>query len=75
LKLNEDEPLSCFPFSFNLRRSTKAALTKLREAKHPNQDYQLVHTFVFNPKVRRCRMTVSKTLLKAPMVSALESII
>jgi dynein heavy chain len=28
----------------------KAALSKLREAKHPNQEYQTVHTFVLNPK-------------------------
>jgi len=61
LKLRYDGPLSNFAFKFNLRRYIQAEGKALRKAEED--------------KVGRCRLTVSKTMLKAPMISALETVI
>jgi len=63
LKPNSDEPLSNFALNFNLRRFSKAVLFK----KFAGIDAVDL--------VGRCRFTVSNPVLKAPMVSALETII
>ena len=62
MKLKCDEPLTNFAFNFNLRRYDKERLEK-----------QATDAAV--AKVRRRRLTVSKPVLKAPMVLAFETII
>jgi hypothetical protein len=65
LKLKYGEPLSEFTFKINLRRYT-------REVDEDDDDAQTVSV---PSMVGRCRLTVSKPVLKAPMVSALDPII
>jgi hypothetical protein len=60
LKRNCHQPPSNFAFKFNRCRSTE----ELRNAVHEVASV-----------VGRCRLTVSKPVLKAPMGSALETII
>jgi len=60
LKLTYDDTLTNFAFNFNLRRYTEV-LSMTAELK----PYCMVG---------RCRLTVSKPVLKAPMVSALDTI-
>jgi hypothetical protein len=61
--------LSTFVVKFNLRRYTKDALRwRLAFA----EDDEASVTFV-PLAVGRCRLTVSKSVLQAPMVSALET--
>jgi len=67
LKLEYDEPLSNFAFNFNLRRYTVVCIDEVHERSIENE--LLITT------VGRCRLTVSKPMLIAPMVSALETII
>jgi len=70
LKLEYDEALSNFAFNFNLRRYTVVKLVDERAA------FDLAFFDINMPiMVGRCRLTVSKPVLKAPMVSALETII
>jgi hypothetical protein len=65
LKLSYDMPFSKFAFNFNLRRYSLD--TDLRR--------RTLHWWgaIDLRKVGRCRLTVSKFVLKAPMVSALEA--
>jgi len=70
LKLKHYNPLSRFAFNFNLRRyisdsCTSAALANMSSSGNPAAAHA----------VGQCRLTVSKPVLKAPMVSALETII
>jgi hypothetical protein len=62
LTLSYDEVLSIFTFNFNLRRY-KVGAGELVEAAINTKD---------SSKVGRCNLRVSKPVLKAPMVSALE---
>ena len=62
LQLTYDEPLSNFASKFKLRRYVKD------KWKRPD-----VQVLVVSPKVRRCWLAVSKPVLKAPMLSALEA--
>ena len=58
LKLNHDGPLSNFAFNFNLRR------------------YSEENMFIFGAladQEGRCRLTVSKSKLKAPLASSPET--
>ena len=64
LKLKYDELLSRFAFKFNLRHYTEVWMNLNNVACWGK----------FNVTVRRCSLTVSKLVLKAPMVSALETI-
>ena len=73
MKLKCDEPLSNSAFNFNLRRYNSGAYwawkgggDQLWENYWNNSDRTMVG---------RCRLTVSKPVLKAPMVSALEATI
>jgi len=66
-KLKYDKPLSSFAFNFNLHRYIKGDgkfFFTQDDTKRWQQD---------NYEVGRCRLTVSKPVLKAPMVSALET--
>jgi hypothetical protein len=58
LKLNSDEPLSNVAFNFNVRRHNMALGRDAADLRH---------------EVGRCRLTVSKSVLKAHMVSAFET--
>ena len=62
LKLEYQKLLSTFAFNFNLRRYIVADEAALAMADHMDA-------------VGRCRVTVSKPVLKAPTVSALEATI
>jgi hypothetical protein len=75
LKLKYDKLLSSFAFKINLSHYSKGEL-----------DFGAVNTFMmtllqenslnlYRSKVGRCSSPVSKPVLKAPMVSALEAII
>jgi hypothetical protein len=69
LKPKYDDQLSNFAFNFNLRRyiSDRFDVPLI----YPGD---LLRQAAFeNPTVGRCRLTVSKSVLKAPMVSALET--
>ena len=75
LKLEYDKLLSSFAFNFNLRRFME---DKNRTEFSVIDGVRYFHTGdigAFTAKVRRCRLTVSKPVLTAPMVSALETII
>jgi hypothetical protein len=64
LKLRYDELVSNFAFNFNLRRYSMIGRPSLENAE--------VHAVI---EVERCRVAVSKPVLKAPMASALETVI
>ena len=66
MKLKYYQLPSSFAFKFYLRRFTMAAL-----AAEDSAVCDAAAEFL----VRRCRLTVSKPVLKAPMVSALEATI
>jgi len=82
LKLKYDELLSNVAFNFNLRRcitgrndvNIHAANTKGRTARDVSESAAITRE-ITQAMVRRCRLTVSKPALKAPMVSALEAAI
>jgi hypothetical protein len=57
LKLRCDEPLSNFAFNFNLRRYSKKQRQEVER----------------KAKVWQCRLTVSKSVLTAPLATALET--
>jgi len=62
------EPLGNFAFNFNLRRYNQAK----------KKIYPAIFALFYDnqlPKAGRCRLTVSKLVLNAPMVSALEATI
>ena len=65
LKLTYDELLSTFAFKFNVRRCSPVAARVCATAGRPDG--------VAAPKVGQCRLTVSEPVLKAPMVSALDT--
>jgi len=65
LKLKRDEPLSSFAFKFNVRRYSVVCFIAFA--------FVGVGKFASRFVVGRCRFTVSKPTLKAPMVSALEA--
>jgi len=71
LKLKCDEALTNFAFNFNLRRYCWAYATFEEDcvARGVTPDHGVA------AEIGRCRLTVSKPVLKAPMVSALETII
>ena len=66
-KLKHDEPISNFASRFNLRRYNTAGY-----ASADARDAMVRKT---NLKVGRCRLTVSKSVLRAPMGSALDTVI
>jgi hypothetical protein len=68
LKLKHDEPASKNAFKFNLRRYVEA---EDGVADLPGYDFVCQSLTV----VGRCRLTLPKAVLKAPMVSALETVI
>ena len=77
LKLECDDPLSNFAFNFNLRNYNEVKWQALVKS--------VQHTTLYKAgglrrgrldvkaMVGRCRFTLSKPVLKAPMVSALET--
>jgi len=65
LKLKCDKLLSNFAFNFNLRRYTESTPPAVPPTRLPQPPP--------SPQVGLCRLTLSKTILKAPMVSALET--
>jgi hypothetical protein len=66
LKLKCDEPLSNVAFNFNVRRYTEADFFVMPV---------VGGTYLGRDVVGRCRLTVSKRVLKAPLVSALDTLI
>ena len=85
MTLKCDEPLSTFAFTFNLRRHTEAravlaarrrrnadARTARRQVQHHNSPGAIRE--VEKRLVGRCRLIVSKPVLKAPMIAALETV-
>jgi len=69
LKLNYDEQLSNFALNFNLRLYIMGELCEMA-----GPFGSVLGTIREElAKVRRCRWTVSNPMLKAPMVSALET--
>ena len=83
MRLQYDEPLSNFAFTFNLRRYTEVMAVNAFELISVSAGRVLtMHEFVSRGAVkfvvsaveaRRCRLTVSKPVLNAPMASALEA--
>jgi len=73
-KLNYDKLLSNFAFKINLRRYTKAnvLVTKLEPAEVHSASSE-TGAQKGTDMVGRCKLTVSKPVLKAPMVAALET--
>jgi hypothetical protein len=62
LKLKYDDPLSNSAFKFNLRRYYKVQRVEVRS-------YDVIYGLV-DEVGRRCRLTVSKPVLKSPTVVA-----
>jgi hypothetical protein len=72
LKVEHEKLLSIFSFKCNLRRYIKALPAVLVYERVT--DLYLGGNQVDDAGVRRCRLTISNSMLKAPVVSALETI-
>jgi hypothetical protein len=70
-----DGPLPKFNVKFNLRRYIKVARVMQPSVIYIDECEKVFLTDKKKLKVRRCRLTLSKPLLKAPMGSALEATI
>jgi hypothetical protein len=79
LKLKCDEPLSNVAVNFNLRSYTQevsnAAWSFAKLGLMPGAEARAALEAAVVRVVGRCRLTVSKSVLIAPMVSALDTII
>jgi hypothetical protein len=73
LKLNYDEALSNFAFKFSLRCYSMAGV-KVSTSQYDETVKSCVH-MLCHLLVGRCRLSVSKPALKAPIGPALEAII
>ena len=70
MKLQYDETLSNFALKFSLRRYTKAEVRLM--ARRCAHKWTQAAAAQAATKVRRCRLTVSKPVLKAPVVQRLK---
>ena len=72
--LKYDEPLSNFAFNFNVRRYIEEGhVPDVAPALDKGGCMDGNQSSLAQLTVGRCRLTVSKPVLKAPMVSALET--
>jgi hypothetical protein len=73
LKPKCDELLSNVVFNVNVRRYTKERSLALRLAATEEKGQQALMELAAALEVGRCRLTLSASVLKAPVVSALET--